>query len=105
MITSLGIKILQTTNDKILNQLKHKKLANRTNQMRLEKIEQWFIDLGENPHDVASIQDLMKTKDTEIHVLKKNLKIPGVDHVQTPELQRIHQEKDQLLRKIVQMKD
>jgi hypothetical protein len=73
--------------------------------MRVEELEQWVIDLGENPQDAASIEALMKTKDIEIQALKKNLKIPRIDHVQTPELQVMQQEKDQLLRKIVQMKD
>jgi hypothetical protein len=44
------------------------------------------IGLGENPKDVESIQALIKTKDTEIQTLKKNLNIPRIDHVQTPKL-------------------
>jgi hypothetical protein len=55
-----------------------------TKQMRVEDLEQWVIDLGANPQDVASVQALMKTKDIEIQALKKKLKIPGIDHVQTP---------------------
>jgi len=44
------------------------------------------MDLGANPQDATSIQALMKTKDIKIQALKKMLNIPGIDHVQTPEL-------------------
>jgi hypothetical protein len=50
----------------------------------MEDLEQWVVNLGANPKDVASVQALMKTKDTEIQALKKKLKIPRIDHVQTP---------------------
>jgi hypothetical protein len=87
MIANLGIKKLQAINDKLKTQLKNEKLATRTRQIRVEELEQWIIELGTNPKDDASIQALMKTKDKEIQVLKQKLKIPGIDHVQTPELQ------------------
>jgi hypothetical protein len=83
MITSLGIKKIQTINEKIRNQLKQEKLSNKTKQMRVEELEQWVIDLGENPQDATSIQALMKIKDIKIHALKKKLNIPRIDHVQT----------------------
>jgi chromosome segregation ATPase len=105
MIATLGIKKLQTINEKIRNQLKQEKLANRTKQMRVEELEQWVMDLGENPQDATSVQALMKTKDTKIQALKKRLNIPGIEHVQTPELQAIQKEKDQLLKQMVQMGD
>jgi len=62
--------------------------------MRVEEIEHWVIDLLANPKNSASIQSLMKTKDIEIQSLKKNINIPGIDHVQTLKLQEMQQEKD-----------
>jgi hypothetical protein len=50
----------------------------------VEELEQWIIELGANSKYEASIQVLIKTKDKEIQVPKQNLKIPGIDHVQTP---------------------
>jgi hypothetical protein len=38
MQVSLGMKKLQTMNDKIQNQLKQEKLENRTKQMRIEEL-------------------------------------------------------------------
>ena len=61
-------------------------MTNRTRQIRVEELEQSVMDLGANPHDVASMQTLVKTKDIEIQGLKSRLKILGIDHVQTPEL-------------------
>jgi hypothetical protein len=105
MIANLGIKKLQVINEKLRNQLKNEKLANRTRQIRVEELEQWVMDLGANPQDATSVQVLMKTKDTKIQALKKRLNIPGIEHVQTPELQVIQAEKDQLLKKMVQMEE
>jgi hypothetical protein len=89
MIATLGIKKLQAINENIREQLKNEKLANKTKQIRVEELEQWVMDLGDNPQDVAYVQALMKTKDTKIEALKKRLKIPGLEHVQTLELQVI----------------
>jgi len=66
MITSLGMKKLKTMTEKIKNQRRQEKISIRTKQMRVYDFEQWVIELGENTQDVASIQSLMKTKDTEI---------------------------------------
>ena len=58
-------------NEKIQNQLKQEKITNKTKKMRVEKLEQWVIDLGENPKYIAYVQALVKTKDIEIQALKK----------------------------------
>jgi hypothetical protein len=105
MQASLGMKKLQNMADKIQKQLKQEKLANRTKQMRIDELENWVIELGANPKDSKSIQALIKTKDTKIYTLNKKLNIPNIDHVQTPELQEVQQEKDQLLGQMVQMKE
>jgi hypothetical protein len=63
------------------------------------------MDLGANPRDEAFVQALIKTKDTKIQALKKRLNIPGIDHVQTPELQAVQAEKEQLLKKMIQMEE
>jgi hypothetical protein len=69
----------------------------------VEEIEQWRIELKANPKYEASIKAMIKTKDKEIQVLNQNLKIPGIDHVQTLELHEIQEEKDQLVKKMVDM--
>jgi len=88
-----------------MTQLKNEKLATRTKKIRVEELEQWIIDLGVNPRDEAFVQALMKTKDKDIQVLKKNLNILGIDHVQTLELQAVQAEKYRLLKKMVQMEE
>jgi hypothetical protein len=76
MIANLGIKKLQAINDKLRTQLNNEKLATRTRKIRVEELEQWIIELGANPKDEASVHALIKTKDKEIQVLKKNIKHP-----------------------------
>jgi hypothetical protein len=66
MISNLGIKKLQVINEKLRTQLKNENLATRTKQIRVEEPGKWVMDLGPNPRDEASIQELIKTKDTEI---------------------------------------
>jgi hypothetical protein len=102
MITTLGIKKLQTINENIRNHLKNEKLSNITKQMRVEEMEEWIMDLGENPQDASSVQALMKTKDIEILELNKRLNIPRIDHVQTSELQEIQKGKEQQLKQMIQ---
>jgi hypothetical protein len=92
-------------NGNIQNQWKQENLKNGTKEMRIEELENWVIGLGENPEDVEFIQALIKTKENEIRKLNKNLNILGIDHVQTLELQVVQQQKDQILRKMVQMND
>jgi len=39
IIANLGIKKMQAINEKIINQLKNEKLANRTRHIRVEELE------------------------------------------------------------------
>jgi len=50
--------------------------------------------MGSSPRYEESIQTLINTKEREIQVLKKNINIPGIENVQTLELQAIHTEKE-----------
>ena len=59
--------------------------------------------MGSNPQDIKTVQSLFKEKDTQIKVLKKKIKIPDIDHVQTQEIQVMQQEKDQLAQQIIQL--
>jgi hypothetical protein len=93
MIANIRIKKLKAINDKLKTRLKNEKLATRTKHIRVEELEQWIIKIRANPKDEASIQAIIKTKDKEIQVLKKKLKIPGIDHVHTPEIQTIQAKK------------
>jgi hypothetical protein len=59
------------------------------------------MDLGDNMKDEAFVQAIIIKKDTEIHILNKRLKIRETEHVQTPELQVLQAEKEQLLKKMI----
>jgi hypothetical protein len=89
MIVNLGIKKLEVVNEKLRKQLKNEKLGNRSKQTREEELEQWVMDFGANPNDVAFVQALVKTNETKIQALKKRLKILGIERVQILELQAI----------------
>jgi hypothetical protein len=105
MIPNLGIKKMQVINKNLRNHLKNEKLTNRSKQIRVEELERWVMDLGSNLEDVASMQALVKTKETELQALKRRLKIHGIEHVQTPELCAIKEEKDELMKKMVQIEE
>jgi hypothetical protein len=80
----IGITKLQAQNEKLITQLKNEKLGNRTKKIRVEELEQWVMDMGANPQDVAFVHSLVKTKDIDIQELKKRLNIHGIEHVETP---------------------
>jgi hypothetical protein len=101
---SLGMKKLHNMSNKIKEQLRLEKLLTRTKQMRIEELENMMLKLRDDSKDIEPMQDLINTKNTEILTLKQQLNLTNVDHVQTPELKAVQQEKDQLVNQIIQMK-
>lgn len=86
-------RILKIAN-KIENQWKQEKVVKRKKQIRINELEQWIIVLGLDPNDANFLQALIKSKNIEIQVLKKKLKMLYFDHVQALKLQEMQREND-----------
>ena len=64
-------------------------------------MQQKVIELGIDPSNTNPIKDLIKEKDIEIQVLKKKLKIPNTQHIQTPELLAFQEERDKIYKEML----
>jgi hypothetical protein len=72
--------------------------------MRIGELENLLLKLRDASKYIEPIQDLINTENTEILTLKKQLNLTNIDHVQTPELKAVQQQKEQLVNQIIQMK-
>lgn len=102
IITSNACK-LENMVSNVTNQLKQEKIATRIMYMKIDELEQLIIKLGENPKEATSIQDLIKSRDIEIQVLRRKLKMHNIEHLQTPKLEEVQKENEKLLFVIIEM--
>ena len=51
------------------------------------------------------MKELIKEKDNEIQTLKKKLKIPNTQHVQTPKLVTLQEERDKIYKEMLMYKE
>jgi hypothetical protein len=66
--------------------LTQERVATKANRIHINELERKIISLGADPKNPTVVGDLIKEKDNKINILKKNLNVPDVQHVQTPEL-------------------
>ena len=88
---------LQSLVDKIEIQLKHEKVENKANLIQIKKLQGDIISLGTEPNNVQAMKKLLEEKDNTIQVLKKKLKVPNNEHVQSSELFTLQEEKRESL--------
>ena len=67
-------------------QLKHEKVENKANLIQIKKSQGDIISLGTEPNNMQATKKLLEEKDNTIQVLKKKLKVPNTEHVQSSEL-------------------
>jgi hypothetical protein len=76
-------------------------VVTKANIIHINELERKIISLREDTKNPTVVGDLFKEKDNKINILMKNLNFPNVQHVQTPELQASHEEKDQLYQQLL----
>jgi hypothetical protein len=103
--TTLSMKKLQRMNNQLKEQLKQEKTTSRVRQMRIEDLEKKLLRIRDNATDEEPIHELITSKDNEIIILKRQLKMIDLDHVQTPKIMAIQKEKEQLLNVIAQLNE
>ena len=74
---------LQSLVDKMEVQLKHEKVENKSNLIQIKKLQGDVINLGTEPSNMEATKMLLEKKDNTIQVLKRKLKVPNVEHVQS----------------------
>ena len=74
-----------------------KRLKIKQNLIEIKKLQGDVVILGTEPSNMQTTKKLLEDKDNTIQVLKKKLKVPNVEHVQSLELFTLQQEKESLL--------
>jgi hypothetical protein len=99
------MKKFQRMNNQLKEKLKQEKTTSRVRHMRIEDLEKKLLRIRDNATDEEPIQEMITSKDNEIIILKRQLKMIDLDHVQTPEIMAIQKEKEQLLNVIAQLNE
>ena len=63
-----------------------------------------MISLGDETWNTQAIKRLLEEKDNALQVLKKKLKIPSSEHVQSSELVALQEEKDKIHQEMMEYK-
>jgi hypothetical protein len=78
-------------------------VATKANRIQINELERNIVSLGVHPKNLSIVEDLIKEEDNGIKILKKNLNVPDVQHVKTPELWASHLEKEQLYQYLLEV--
>ena len=95
---------LQVLVDKLEVQLKHEKVENKANSIQIKKLQADIISSGNEKGNTQAIKRLLEEKDNALQVLKKRLKIPSTEHVQSSELLALQEEKDRIHQDMMEYK-
>ena len=95
---------LQVLVDKLEVQLKHEKVENKANSIQIKKLQADIISSGNETGNTQAIKRLLEEKDNALQVLKKRLKIPSTEHVQSSELLALQEEKDRIHQDMMEYK-
>jgi hypothetical protein len=92
-------------NNQLKKQLKQEQISSRVKQMRIDDLEKKLVKVRDDATNEEHIQKMVSDKDNEISILKKQLKLFDVDHVQTPKLLVIQKEKEKLIEVITKLNE
>ena len=95
---------LQVLVDKLEVQLKHEKVENKANSIQIKKLKANIICSRSEIGNTQGIKRLLEEKDNVHQVLKKRLKIPSTEHVQSSELLPLQEEKDRIHQDMMEYK-
>jgi len=73
--------------------------------MRIYALEKKLVKVKDDATNEEPIQNMVSDKDNEIAIMKKQLKLSDVDHVQTLEILAIQKEKEKLIEVIVKLNE
>ena len=80
-------------------QLKHEKVENKANLIQIKKLQGYVVILGIESGNMQETNKLLEEKDTTIKVLKKKLKVPNAEHVESSKLFTLQEEKEKFIKK------
>lgn len=77
---------LQDSLDSATAQYKLERASSQAKGTRIKSLEDLVIELGHDPSDAKGTKKLIKNKNQDISALKKQLKLPHLQHPQTKEV-------------------
>ena len=92
----MRINKLQILVDKLEIQLKHERVENKANTIQIKKLQGDIISSSNERDNTQAVIRMLEEKDNSLQVLKKRLKIPGSEHVQSSKLLALQEEKDKM---------
>ena len=98
------INKLQILVDKLEIQLKHEKIENKANAIQIKKLQADVVSSGNERDNTQAVRRMLEEKDNALQVLKKKLKIPGAEHVQSSELLALQEEKYKMYQEMMEHK-
>ena len=99
--SSINITKLKSQIVKLKRQLLQEKTENKAWNVRNAELQQNIINLGTNPIETKPVADLIKEKDNEIKSFKKKLQMPVSQHLDSPELVALQEERDKVYKEML----
>ena len=100
----MRINKLQILVDKLEVQVKHERVENKANSIQIKNLQADIISSGSEKDNTQAIKRMLEEKDNALQVLKKKLKIPSIEHVQSSELLALQEEKDKIHQEMMEHK-
>ena len=85
---------LQNTLANIRDQIRLEKESSHTKDNRIKSLEDLVIEVGFDPSNVQVVDELIKNKNADIAALKKQVKLPPIEHPQAKEVLQDTNKKD-----------
>ena len=73
---------LQAAMNNMHSQLNIERMSSLAKDTRIKTLEDLIIKLGQDPRDVSAVEEIIKNKNVDIQALKKQLKLPNIEHPQ-----------------------
>jgi len=89
----------------ISTQYQLEKASSHAKDTRIKSLEDLVIELGHHPKDIKATEQLIKKKNDDIAALKKQLKIPQLQHPQTQEVLESQTRHEELMDLVLKLND
>lgn len=96
---------LQIPLNNISTQFQLEKASSQAKDTRIKSLEGLIIKLGHDPKDIKATKQLIKKKNDDIVALRKQLKIPQLQPLQTLEFLETQQKHEELMDLVLQLND
>jgi hypothetical protein len=93
---------LQVSLSNVQTQLKLEKISSFSKDNKIKSLEELVLKIGYDPSNVKAVEEMLKKKNVDITSLRKQLKLPPTEDSQAKEVAEAENEKEELLKLIMQ---